>query len=428
MSASGSSNNGRRSEVEAAKPELRASSSPVLRSEVREVSSLTPAGGTYASSKEYHLKPATNYQPVSKLDSSDYSGKVVYRRGVRTNTGAVPERGGAAPGAAPGLSNGHIQSLLLKVRQPAQIEIWRGGSLVHCQRENEAFAIAPTKRGTVKGFSRKSRSRMIATQAKIRWNLDRLPYFMGNTCPDTVPDADHVIAAWAKFTRRFERRFPKGALLWRKEIKDRKSGTCLGQWVPHFHSFAYNCPRKFEYQEERGEWVTVRKRKDGGWTIRIFCLDDKGNKILHQREDLAPGVTDRLTEWWSRNWYEAMGSGEIKHYNAGASYEQIKTLEGVRFYTAKYMAKVEEAGQSPHCKGRWWGIVARTNIPWAERVVIQLTDIEAVNIMRVLRRYVLGRAKRKFRCNHGSMNYLVNNPVPWERFVAWVLAERNVPF
>jgi hypothetical protein len=48
--------------------------------------------------------------------------------------------------------------------------------------------------------------------------------------------------------------------------------------------------------------------------------------------------------------------------------------------------------------------------------------------MRVLRRYVLGRAKRKFRCNHWSMNYLVTDPGQWERFIQSVLAMRNAPF
>ena len=326
------------------------------------------------------------------------------------------------------MSNGHIVSLLYTAQRDAQVELWRGGSLVHCQRAEKTLCVEPTKRGTVHGFSRKSRGRMIATQAKIRWNTEHPPYFMGNTCPDTVPDADAVLRGWAKFSRRFERRFPDGALLWRKEIKDRKSGTCEGQWVPHYHSFAYNCPRKFEYQEERGQWVTLRKRQGGGWLLNIYCLNKEGKKVLHSCEEIAEGTSDRLTEWWSRNWYEAMGSGEIKHYLAGSSFERIKTVEGVRYYTAKYMAKVEEAGLSLHCKGRWWGIVARQNIPWAERVVVKCTDAQSITIMRVLRRYVLGKAKRKFRCNHSSMNYLVTDPVQWERFVEWVLAQADEPF
>jgi hypothetical protein len=87
--------------------------------------------------------------------------------------------------------------------------------------------------------------------------------------------------------------------------------------------------------------------------------------------------------------------------------------------------KVEEAGESPHCKGRWWGIVARQNIPWGERVVVECTDEQAITLMQVLRRYVLGKAKRKFRCNHQSMNYLVNDPTQWERFVKWALGVQN---
>jgi len=378
--------------------------------------------------KVYHLKRSLAYRHVPKLDCSDYPGETVYRASPIVDMAAGAAGGGAAAASPPGLSNSHIQSLLSMVRQKAQVEIWRGGSLVHCQREKELPAVAPTKRGTVHGFSRKSRNRMIATQGKILWNTEKLPYFMGNTCPDKVPGPEHVIAAWAKFNRRFERRFPGCALLWRKEIKDRKSGTCLGEWVPHYHSFAYNCPRKFEYREERGEWVKLRQRKDGGWRLEIYCRNRQGQKVLRQCEDMPPGTTDRLTEWWSRNWYEAMGGGEWKHFQAGSSFEQIKTIEGVRYYTSKYMAKVEEAGESPHCQGRWWGIVARENIPWAERVVIECTDKEVISIMRVLRRYILGKARRKFRCNHSSMNYLVTDPAQWERFVAWMLAMRNVPF
>ena len=59
--------------------------------------------------------------------------------------------------------------------------------------------------------------------------------------------------------------------------------------------------------------------------------------------------------------------------------------------------------------------------------MIECTDAEAVTMMRVLRRYVLGKARRKFRCNHFSMNYLVTDPTQWERFVASVLALRNIP-
>jgi hypothetical protein len=366
------------------------------------------------------LKPALKLRP-GILDSPDQPGKVFQRHSTIAGGGPEAERGEAAPASAPGLSNSHIRSLLCTSKQVAQVEIWRGGSLVHCQREDEFICVATGKRGAVHGFSRKSRSRMIATQAKIRWNTERPPSFMGNTCPDLVPDADHVIGAWSKFNRRFERRFPEGALLWRKEIMNRKSGACEGQWVPHYHSFAYNCPRAFEYQEERGQWVNLRQRKDGGWTLKIHCLDDAGKRVLHSCEEIPPGVTDRLPEWWSRNWYEAMGSGELKHYFAGTSCQQIETVEGVRFYTAKYMAKVEEAGESPHCKGRWWGIVARPNIPWGERIVMECTDEQAITLMRVLRRYVLGKAKRKFRCNHQSMNFLVNDPAQWERFVNWAM-------
>lgn len=204
-----------------------------------------------------------------------------------THTGAVcPSKDGQDAGGARGLSHAHIRSLLCSSKQFPQVEVWRGGSLVHCQRKAEFLVAGGGKRGKIHGFSRQSRSRMIATQAKIRWNIEYPPFFMGNTCPDRVPEANHVIRAWSKFSRRFERRFPAGALLWRKEIMNRKSGVSVGQWVPHYHSFAYNCPHLFEFQEERGQWVDLRQRKEGGWTLSIYCLDETGNKVLHLSQEI----------------------------------------------------------------------------------------------------------------------------------------------
>lgn len=77
--------------------------------------------------------------------------------GINTNSCAVPERGGAAPGTARDLSNAHIRSQLCTSKQFAQVEVWRGGSLVHCQRKaeflvagggnKERFAAFPVIRG-----------------------------------------------------------------------------------------------------------------------------------------------------------------------------------------------------------------------------------------------------------------------------------------
>jgi hypothetical protein len=50
----------------------------------------------------YQLNPYLKYRP-NKLDSSDYPGKVVYRRSTIEDVGAVPVRGGAAPRPAAGL-------------------------------------------------------------------------------------------------------------------------------------------------------------------------------------------------------------------------------------------------------------------------------------------------------------------------------------
>ena len=287
-------------------------------------------------------------------------------------------------------------------------------------------------RGTVAEFSRKSRQRMMATTNKIRMDAEKgLPVFTTNTFPDRVPEPKEVLRMWEVFWKKVERRFPGVAMIWRKELQGRKSGEIsVGLWVPHYHGLIWNRPLSMEYEEEHGEWVTVERKEDGCWVETVYAKDASGAKVVARVNSIAAGAGDRFIEWYSRTWYEVVGSGDLRNYDAGTRVEKLREPNGVRFYVSKYVAKVDEEGvlKSAHCLGRWRGVKGWRFIPWGERVVFECTRGQASKLMRLARRYVRSITGRKYHFSRITMNVFINNSAQWMRLVAYVLNEEETPF
>jgi len=354
----------------------------------------------------YQLKPDLKYRP-NKLDSSDYPGQVVYRRSTTEDPGAVPARGGAAPGTAPGLLNGHISSPdVFNPYDEGRIEVWVGAGLIKAIRQGRHKIIPENstkqkKRGLIHGFSRSSRRRMMQFLAKVR--LDGLlPLFGTTTYPDIFPDeAERFKRDLQTLIERLKRRFPLIGLLWRLEFKKRKSGVNAGKVAPHFHWLLWNVPRAFDYKAEPGKWAKISQARDGTWRETVRFYD--GDRIA----TVVNPVTgqDRFTEWLSRNWYDVAGTGDLRHYNAGTNVKVLTSRQEVFFYVSKYMGKTEvEAGCA--CPGRFWGVVNPKNIPMGKRKWIYCTGRQATQLMRFMRRYVRAVTQRKYRFNRWSMNCL----------------------
>jgi hypothetical protein len=185
-----------------------------------------------------------------------------------------------------------------------------------------------------------------------------------------------------------------------------------------------------DYEEEEGQWVTLKRQEDGGWVETVYANDEQGNKIVARRNEIAANGQDRFAEWYCRAWYEAVGSGDLKHYDAGTRVEKLREPKGVRFYVSKYVAKVDSelVTQSAHCVGRWWGIKGRKFIPWGERIVFECTRVQAATLMRYARRYVRSITGRRYHFSHMSMNVFINESSQWVRLVDFVLKEPEAPF
>lgn len=242
------------------------------------------------------------------------------------------------PANVPGLSTAHISTL-------SHALIWEGGSKIKVSRNHpDGISKGGGLRGKITEFSKGSRRRFMLKLAEV----DRavLPLFCGLTFPDEYFDHTGDPAHWKiclkRFIERFKRRFPSGSFFWRLELMPRKSGKHVGQVFPHFHLIVYGV----DYAD--------------------------------------------LLGWLSAAWYESCGKLSLDHLIAGTRVEKIANPRHLSAYVSKYMAKPAKFTLEI---GRVWGVVRIELIPWVRALLCQLTENEAVRLIRYLRRFAHLRSR-----------------------------------
>jgi hypothetical protein len=262
-------------------------------------------------------------------------------------------------GSAAGLSTAHraMDGVILH-----GLEIWEGGSLIQVKMDvgRSLPARGGGRRGTIRGFSRQSRLRLMRKLGTIR--KDEVPVFVTLTYPDRFPeDAETQKRNFDAMRARLLR---KGAgAVWRREWKPRQSGENAGKLAPHWHLLVWGMGFK------------------------------------------------ELRDWLPSAWYEVCGRICPEHLQAGVSVERLRCWNAVMAYTSKYIAKVVEEGEFTH--GRAWGVINPDRIPWAKKKVAVISLWKAFDMMRYMRRYAGIRA----RSNWTSLAIMVHDPVQWGRLI-----------
>jgi hypothetical protein len=150
---------------------------------------------------------------------------------------------------------------------------------------------------------------------RILASLDKkanpLPLFVTLTYPDRFPeDPKKWCAHLAALRRRYERKWGRNGVIFRKELMDRKSGENVGKIAVHFHMLIFVPP-----------------------------LD------LHA-----------FRCWLSLVWSEVVGSGDPRHLAAGTNCKRAESWRQVGAYLSKYIAKLDDGAPSLPGIGRHYGV------------------------------------------------------------------------
>jgi hypothetical protein len=277
-------------------------------------------------------------------------GSLQGARGAVPPVVGVADRGAERGPARPGLSTGHIcpGASGCGPGRPggARLEWARGGSvgrIVMPKRKGEPREVS-SRRGCVVQFSRKSRRRLLVVVNSI--DREQVPpeavWFVTLTLPGEFNPDPEVHTRWlTTFRKRFERKFGKWGMVWKREYQKRGA--------PHWHFLAL-VPEEYRDQlRQVREWVAVA-------------------------------------------WYQIVASGDVRHLRAGTAVEAVRSWRGVVSYAAKYLGKETALPVDPDTgefvpAGKFWGIWNRSLLPieWEQEA---LPVLAACRVRRVLWDYL----------------------------------------
>jgi hypothetical protein len=256
-----------------------------------------------------------------------------------------------------------------------KIEIYGDGSLIKIGRskvELEKKDHIRGNRGIITGLSIGAQRRMRYSMAKVDRKITR--YFVSLTYPNDFPEDPKKVARDLDCLRkRMARRGMK--CHWRKELKERKSGSNKGKIAPHFHGVIYG------------------------------------------------GTYAELLFFFVTAWHEIAGNNDENHILHGINIQIVSDEQAIRKYTAKYnkyiSKKEDEKASEPVSVGRMWGIINRRLIPWAPMKMRYIGDKTAFNLMRAARRCAHLKAR-----SYKTLTILCNSPNQWGEYADYLSAER----
>lgn len=231
--------------------------------------------------------------------------------------------------------------------------------------------LAPTNggggiRGTVRGFSKAARKRMIEFMAMARVKGHML--FATFTYPDEFPIGQPEIwnAHFEALRRRIERKYPDYAIIWREELQARKSGVNKGKIAPHFHLLVDTGLQ--------------------GYSVSVSHTESYGRLI----EKTVSPASESFEAWALQAWSEIVGAGDEKHQKHGCFVVACRNKKHAYKYISKYVAKQETDDFEV---GRRWGRIGSWDI--SESWTCVISQAEYIELKRLFRQ-VLRKRYSKF--------------------------------
>lgn len=212
-------------------------------------------------------------------------------------------------------------------------------------------------RGTVSGFSWRSRKRLLDWLHSINQRQTTRGLFVTLTYHLNYGDDWRV---WKRhldiFFKRCKRKYPKFAAVWKLEFQERGA--------PHFHLLVFN----------------------------VYRMEH---------------------DWVASAWNDIVDPGNPEHLAAGTEVRRIRSFGGVIHYALKYIAKVGGLPEGTQT-GRIWGVVGRVNLD-VLFFCMELGRPAYDKLHRVLRKWVQRKLRRRWRAPpNGGITAYISSDTMWE--------------
>ena len=125
--------------------------------------------------------------------------------------------------------------------------------------------------------------------------------------------------------------------------------------------------------------VYLEVRISAAWrsSLSSFCLG-------HTESEGVRAIIDFVSEAW----FEVVKSGDGKHFIAGTRVEKMRIATAAIRYVSGYASKTDQTLVGRKV-GRYWGVVAKQNIPWGRAETILLDEQQSKVAIRTMRRFLL---------------------------------------
>lgn len=144
-------------------------------------------------------------------------------------------------------------------------------------------------------------------------------------------------------------------------------------------------------------WKAVKKKYPYASAIWKIEPQQRGAPHYHL---LVWGVDYMHHQWIAYRWWKIVGSGDKQHLFAGTNVQKIKSRNGAMAYVSKqYMGKDVKLSDEQKARmgsmGKWWGVLARNDVPWSERIAAPIPEVIGVHVKRLARRMLLSRRNKE---------------------------------
>jgi hypothetical protein len=299
----------------------------------------------------------------------------------------------------------HMTDLISSIDVSAQGGLFR----LHVTRPDVRRVVVNAKRGLIYEFSRRSRKRLLELSARLDYS-HRKTVFLTLTYPAVFPSPkiakQHMVAMFKRLARASLTN--SVGCIWRLEFQKRDA--------PHFHLMLFGLPF-IDKSVIQQMWMDVI-----GTQTRVFTRIEMIHSSRHARYYIAKYIS-KVPRPKSR-------FCSVKQTPTGHKGRSVRRWRGFNTvpYSAAHSTRVNKATGEilENHTGRWWGVLQRSALPFAELLSIEFKNDYYQLLYRMKRNMRRAYSRTTKHCYRGGV-ILCSNASRWYELVLFELFRLEKP-